>query len=58
MALEAGDTPGARRWATEGIARDSNSGELYRLDQDPRERNNLMAGGKSPNVVKRLRKML
>ncbi|MGI9600599.1 MAG: sulfatase-like hydrolase/transferase [Acidimicrobiales bacterium] len=34
------------------------SGELYRLDRDPRERENLMAGGKTPNAVKRLRRML
>ena len=34
------------------------SGELYHLGKDPEERNNLMAGGKRPSVIRRLRQML
>ncbi|MDH3706113.1 MAG: sulfatase-like hydrolase/transferase [Acidimicrobiia bacterium] len=34
------------------------SGELYHLGRDPQERNNLMAGGKRPGVIRRLRKMI
>ncbi|MDH4169071.1 MAG: sulfatase-like hydrolase/transferase [Acidimicrobiia bacterium] len=34
------------------------SGELYHLTKDPRERDNLMAAGKRPSVLNRLRRML